>query len=162
MKRLLGTDVATYGPPAFLFVFTVAYLIVAYGYSPASRAFPVIVAWSMIVLVTIDLISRTQTRAGRAHTRWLIPTAATTAGHDNPLSRVEIIAVSWVAALVAAMALIGILYAIPLFVFASVRWRGQRSYAASLAIASITTLLVWLLFTRVLRIELYSGLLGSG
>ena len=66
------------------------------------------------------------------------------------------------AGFVAGLVLIGILHAIPLFVFAAVRWRGKRSYVVSLAIAAATTLFIWLLFARLLRIELYAGLLGGG
>jgi hypothetical protein len=162
MRRVLGTGIADYLPALCLWIFTLAYLLLAYRYPPASRAFPVIVAWSMIVLVTLDLASRTQTRAGRALTRWLNPASVAAHGEGTNAARQAFVAVLWVAALVAALVLAGILTAIPLFVFASVRWRGQRSYAMSLAVAGMTTLLIWLLFTRLLRIDLYSGLLLGG
>jgi hypothetical protein len=160
MQRTLITTIAASLPALCLWTLTVAYLIVAYQYPPTSRAFPVIVAWSMIVLVSIDLVSRTQTNLGRTLTRWLNP-ASTTHG-EGRRGTTELVALLWVAALVTALVLIGILYAIPLFVFASVRWRGHRSYPVSLAVAAATTFIIWLLFAWLLRIELYSGLLLGG
>ena len=161
MRRVLGASIAGYAPPLGLLLLTLAYLIAAYHYPPASRAFPVIVAWAMIALVALDVVSRTQTRTGRAVTRWLNPASATAHG-DAPASGRELAAILSVAGFVAALTLIGILYAIPLFVFASVRWRGRRSYLVSIAIAATTTLFIWLLFARLLRIELYGGLLLGG
>jgi tripartite tricarboxylate transporter TctB family protein len=162
MRRVLGTAIADYAPPLGLLALTIIYLIIGYQYPPVSRMFPVMVAWSMIVLVALDLASRTQTRAGRTMAYWLNPASAT-AEHKAAQSAAELSAIIWLAAFVAALVLVGILYAIPLFVFASVRWRGKRSYAASFAVAAVTTLCIWLMFARLLRIELYPGLLlGSG
>jgi hypothetical protein len=42
-----------------------------------------------------------------------------------------------------------------------VRWRGKRSYVVSLGVAAATTVFIWLLFARLLRIELYAGLFGG-
>lgn len=162
MQRVFGTGLADTLPALCLWIFTLAYLLLAYRYPPASRGFPVIVAWSMIVLVTLDLVARTQTSIGRAVTRWLNPASSAAHGGETRRGASELVAILWIAALVAALVLIGILYAIPLFVFASVRWRGRRSYLVSLAVAGGTTLLIWLLFVRLLRIELYPGLLLGG
>jgi hypothetical protein len=63
---------------------------------------------------------------------------------------------------VAAFALIGALYAIPLYVFAATRWRGERPVAVCLISAACTLAGIWLLFSRLLRLELYPGLLFGG
>jgi hypothetical protein len=161
MRLLIGTGIADTAPALGLWMLSLAYLLAAYQYPPASRAFPVIVAWSMLVLVTLDVIARTPTRAGRAVTRWLNPASAV--GPDGRIATpTELLAILWVVGFVTALVLIGILYAVPLFVFASVRWRGKQSYWISLVLAGGTTLFVWLLFARLLRIDLYSGLLGGG
>jgi len=161
MPRVLGTSITNCAPPLALLVLSLAYLIVAYQYPPTSRVFPVMVAWAMLGLVGLDLVSRTQTRAGRVVVRWLNP-ASTAPRGDAPLARRELAAILSVAGFVAGLVLIGILYAIPLFVFTSVRWRGKRSYVVSLGVAAATTLFIWLLFARLLRIELYAGLFGGG
>jgi len=147
-------------PALGLLIITIAYLMVAYQYSPASRAFPVMVAWSMIVLLALDLVSRTSTKLGRAVTRWLNPAIA--APETTHVNRHDLIAVLWVAGFVTALILIGVPYAVLLFVFSSARWRGKRSYAVSFLLAVATMLVIWLLFTWLLRIELYPGLLLGG
>jgi hypothetical protein len=159
MRRLPAKALADITPALGLLIITVAYLIVAYQYSPASRAFPVMVAWLMIVLLALDLVSRTPTKFGRTVTRWLNPASAAETIHIN---RQDLVAVLWVAGFVTALVLIGVLYAVLLFVFASARWRGKRSYTLSFVLAVSTTLFVWLLFTWLLRIELYPGLLSGG
>jgi hypothetical protein len=160
MRRVLATAIADVMPALGLLIITIAYLMVAYQYSPASRAFPVAVAWSMIVLLMLDLVSRTSTKLGRGVTHWLNPASAGT--NDAHIARGDLVAICWIAGFVLALMLIGVLYAVPLFVFASARWRGKRSYAASLVLAAATTFVIWLLFKWLLRIELYSGLLLGG
>jgi hypothetical protein len=160
MRRALAGAVADITPALALLIVTIAYLIVAYQYSPASRAFPVMVAWSMIVLLTLDLISRTPTKLGHAVTRWLNPASA--AAETTRINRNDIVAVLWVAGFVTALVVVGVPYAVLLFVFASARWRGKRSYAVSILLAVATMMVIWLLFTRLLRIELFPGLLLGG
>lgn len=164
MRRFLGTPVTDYLPALVLWVATAGYLATAYGYGRDSRLMPVLVAWAMLVLVALDLASRTDTRVGRALTRWLNPAAdpAKSAAHARyPLSK-QAAAVLWLAGFAAALVLIGVLYAVPLYVFGSMRLRGRRSYLLSLAGGAGAALFVWLLFAVVLRIELYPGLLFGG
>lgn len=160
MRRGLAKALADITPALGLLTITIAYLMVAYQYSQASRAFPVMVAWSMIVLLALDLVSRTPTKLSRSVTRWLNPASA--AAETTHINRHDLVAVIWVAGFVTALILVGVPCAVLLFVFASARWRGKRSYAASLFLAVTTMVVIWLLFTRLLRIELYPGLLLGG
>lgn len=162
MKRLFGTPVTDYLPAFVLWLLTVGYLVTAYGYGPDSRIMPVLVAWSMLLLLLLDLLSRTQTRLGHALTRWLNPAAER--GEDaagDTIAR-QMAAVLWLAGFAVALLLIGVLYAVPLYVFASIRLRGRRSYLVSLVAAGGMTLVIWLLFAVVLRLQLYPGLLFGG
>ncbi len=161
MKRILGTPAADYLPAFGLLLVTMAYLAVAYSYAPDSRAVPVGVAWTMIGLLALDLLSRTRTRAGEALTRWLNPAAGEAEERRYPvLSQVS--AVLWVILFVAALVLLGVLAAVPLYVFASTRLRGGRGTLTCLAIAAGAGLFIWLLFAVVLRLDLYPGLLFQG
>ena len=63
---------------------------------------------------------------------------------------------------VAAFALIGGTYAIPIYVFAATRWRGGRPYLVCLISAACTLAGIWFLFGWLLRLELYPGLLFGG
>jgi Tripartite tricarboxylate transporter TctB family len=162
MRRLFGTPVTDYLPAFVLWLATAGYLATAYGYTPDSRIMPVLVAWSMLALLALDLASRTQTRLGHAVTRWLNPAAER--GPDAAADTVarQVAAVLWLAGFAAALLLIGVLYAVPLYVVASIRLRGRRSYRISLLAAGGMTMVVWLLFAVVLRLQLYPGLLFGG
>jgi hypothetical protein len=160
MRRALTKTLADITPALGLLIITVGYLTVAYQYSPASRAFPMMVAWSVIVLLALDLVARTPTKFGRAVTRWLNPASAEV--ETTHINRHDLVAVLWVAGFVATLVLVGVSYAVLLFVFASARWRGKRSHAFAFLLAVATMMVIWLLFTQVLRIELYPGLLLGG
>jgi hypothetical protein len=159
MQRAPAKTLADITPALGLLIITIAYLTVAYQYSPASRAFPVMVAWWMIVLLALDLVARTPTKVGRAVTRWLNPASAAETTHIN---RHDLVAMLWVAGFVATLVIVGVPSAVLLFVFASARWRGKRSHAFAFLLAVATMTVIWLLFTQLLRIELYPGLLLGG
>jgi len=161
--RVFGTPPIDYAPPLAAAAAASLYLAAAYGYSPDARAAPLLIGWSVIVLAALDVTSRTQTVLGGMLTRWLNPVGtARRAGHAAyPLTR-QVSAVAWIAGFVATFALIGALYAIPLYVFAATRWRGGRPWLACALSAALTLAGVWLLFARLLRLELYPGLLFGG
>lgn len=164
--RVFGTDAIDYAPPVAAIVAAAAYLTTAYGYSPDARAAPLLIGWSVVVLAVLDIITRTKTPLGAALTRWLNPVGATphragSAHKSFPLTR-QLAAIAWIAGFVAAFALIGALYAIPLYVFAATRWRGERPFLVCLISAAGTLAGIWLLFGRLLHLELYPGLLFGG
>ena len=165
MKRVLGTPLLEYLPAAGLLAVTAAYLVQAYSYAPDSRLVPAGVAWAMIVLVVLDLAARSRTRLGEAVNRWLNSAAMSRGAPDDakvrPIDR-QIAAVLWVAGFTLALVLVGILAAVPLYVFASLRLRGRRPAGLCVALGTGTGLLIWLLFAVVLRIDLYPGLLATG
>jgi hypothetical protein len=161
MKRVLGTPTYDYLPALAVSAATTVYLITAYRYDAAARVIPAGVAWAMLVLLTLDAVSRTQTKAGRALMRRLNPAGIAAAAETKPRDSAlkQWAAILWVAGFVAAMVLIGILNAIPLFVFASLALRGRRSLWLCVLITTGTTLAIIVLFSLVLHIELYPGLL---
>jgi hypothetical protein len=131
-----------YVPSVTLAILTTIFLIAAYTYPPQARAFPVAVGWVMLFLIAIDIFSRT-------------------IAEDHPPAAGQLRAVIWLAAFALALVLIGILYAVPLYIAASLRIRGHRSWIASLLAAAITTSGIWLLFAVVLRLDLYQGYFSS-
>jgi hypothetical protein len=163
VKRVLGTPVSEYLPAAALFIVTIVYLITAYGYSPIARAVPAGVAWAMLVLVVLDLVSRTRTKLGTTLMHWLNP-AGEAAKHEGDIrypALKQLGAVLWVGAFAVLMVLIGILYAVPVYVFGSLFLRGRRSLLLSGVVAAGATLMIWILFDLVLQLELYPGVLFS-
>lgn len=165
MRRILGAPVVDYLPAAALLAITAGYLALAYTYAPDSRLVPAGVAWAMLGLVGLDLAARSRTRLGDLVNRWLNAAAlshgAPQQGAVPPIAR-QLAAAAWVAGFTIGLVLIGLLAAVPLYVFASLRLRGRRPYGLCLAVSAGTGLMIWLLFAVVLRIDLYPGLLATG
>jgi Tripartite tricarboxylate transporter TctB family len=164
VKRIFGTPVTQYLPALGLLAVTVVYLATAYRYSADARAVPAGVAWVMVVLTTLDLLSRTRTPVGDTVMQWLNPAGQREKrdlGPHYPALR-QICAAAWVGAFAVAMLLIGILYAVPLYVFASLFFRGRRGIVVSAAFAAIATAMIWILFVAVLGLELYPGMFFGG
>ena len=99
--------------------------------------------------------------AGFTVTRWLNPAAEDEAAEGRfPVLR-QFSAMMWVGIFTAALVLIGIMYAVPLYVFGSMRFHGRKSYSTSLIAAVCVTAFTWLLFAFALQVELYPGALFS-
>jgi hypothetical protein len=164
VKRVLGTPVSEYLPAFALLILTAVYLITAYGYNPDARAVPAGVAWVMIALLILDLVSRTRTPVGATLMHWLNPAGdpSKTEGAARYPALKQILAVAWIAGFVAAMVLIGILYAVPLYVFLSLTVRGRRALWVAALIAAAAGAMIWVLFDVVLQLELYPGVLFGG
>lgn len=158
MRRLFGTGARDSFFALGLLIFTLAYLALDYTYRPALRTVPAIVAWIVIVLLVLDLASRTETPLGRALRRHISAAAPQT---PYPVMR-QITAVLWIAGFAAALVAIGVMFAVPLFVFAFMRFRGGRPVWASLLGGVGVALFVWLLFVLLLRLELHPGLVFGG
>jgi hypothetical protein len=164
MKRIFATPVTEYLPAVVLLILTAIYLATAYQYAPESRVMPALVGWCMLALLVIDLASRTATPIGQSLTRWLNP-SSDRGPHAHPAAystKRQFIAVLWLGGLAALLVLVGVLGAVPLYLFAAIRVRGRRGLPTSLAIAGGMTLVVWLLFTGLLHLQLYPGLLFGG
>ena len=161
MKRVLGTPLVEYLPALAMVAITIAYLITAYTYSVQARLFPVPVGWLMLALLALDLVSRTKTPIGEQLTRLLNPAAEVEGSEERfPVLR-QLSAMFWVAFFTAALVLIGIMYAVPLYVFGSMRFHGKKSYLTSLIAAVCVTAFTWVLFGFALQVELYPGALFS-
>lgn len=159
--RVFGTPIKEYLPSLALVAIAVIYLITGYGYSPDARLIPVGVAWMVLALLVLVLIARTKTAFGTALHQWI------NAGQDNAAAAepahhpvgAELIAAAWVVAAVLMMFLVGILYAVPIYIFLSIAIRGRRPIWVCAVAAAAAALTVWILFTLILQIELYPGLL---
>jgi hypothetical protein len=116
------------------------------------------------VLVGLDLVSRTRTALGATLMHWLNPAgdADKMVDHKRYPALKQIGAVAWIAGFAAAMLFIGILYAVPLYVFSSLFFRGKRSLLVAAGVSAAATAMIWLLFVAVLGLELYPGMLFGG
>jgi hypothetical protein len=165
MKTVFGAPLSAYTAPFVLLIAAVLYVGTAYTYRPAAAAFPLAVGWATIILLILDLISRSKTNLGEGVNLWLNgATSAEMAQKDKPAPPVrrQAAAIFCVAAFVAAMILIGILYAVPPYVFFSMWLFGGKSLKVSAISAIGITLFVYLMFVAFLRVELYPGVLFGG
>jgi hypothetical protein len=157
VKRVLGTPLVEYVPALVMVAITIGYLAIAYTYSVQARLFPVPVGWLMLLLLALDLVSRTKTPTGENLTRLLNPAAAAEGEEERFPIRRQLSAMFWVAFFTAALVLIGIMYAVPLYVFGSMRFHGKKPYLTSLIAAVCVTAFTWVLFAFALQVELYPG-----
>jgi hypothetical protein len=160
VKRIFGTPFIDYFPALGLAIFTAAFLATAHSYPLQARAFPDAVGWVTAVLVALDLVSRTDTQMGGAVRKRLSPGRAT-AEASHPL-RAQILACLWLAVFAIALVLLGVLTAVPVYIFASLRFRGGRSWLTSAWVSVAVTAGIWFLFAVLLRLELYPGYFFAG
>jgi len=161
MKRVLGTPIVDYVPALVMLAVTIGYLAIAYTYSEQARLFPVPVGWLMLALLALDLVSRTKTPVGESLTRLLNPAAEVEGAEPRFPVLKQLSAILWVGLFTVALVLIGIMYAVPLYVFGSMRFHGKKSYRTSLIAAVSVTAFTWILFAFALQVELYPGALFS-
>jgi hypothetical protein len=159
-KPIFGTPLVDYVPAAGLAIFTAAFLAMSYGYSSQARAFPAPVAWLTLALIVLDVVSRTNTGVGESIRKRLNPG---TSAPDAPRSiGAQVRAALWLAAFAVLLVLIGVLYAVPLYIFASLRFQGHRPWFTCVWISAVATGGLWLLFAVALRLELYPGYFFGG
>ncbi len=143
-------------PSAVILVFVVFYLITGYlSLDDTTRRVPLLAGVVTLVLAVID-IARVIVRGGAQSGSWVVEGG----GVQVPESRGrELAAISLVAAGVAAIYLLGFLIAIPLYLFASIAFLGQQSSRAAVAVALLTSLVIYVVFEVVLDYPLFPGLL---
>ena len=159
-RKFFGAPLIEYLPALGFLAFTLIYLSLAYSYEVDARTFPAGVAWVMLVLTLLDLFSRSRTSVGIALLRILNPAAET----EGPARGIAVdpkrqwFAILWVFGFAILLYVIGILYAVPIYVFVFMRIRSELSYVLSIGTAALTTLSIWLLFGLALRINFYQGI----
>ena len=143
-------------PPLVLLVVAGAYLAVAYSYPPNARLMPVAVAWVLLALLGLDLLIATGSQAGRLTARLLNPSLAVEEKLD-PLRQLS--ALFWPCLFTLLLFGIGVLAAVPIYVFGSMRFHGGWSLRWSALTAIAASGLTWFLFELLLQINLYPGAL---
>jgi hypothetical protein len=157
MRNLFGRPVSDYLFSAALAASASAFLLTAWGYPRDARAFPAAVAFLLLVLSALDLVGLTNTAAGKIILKSLNPTIKEQMKAEA-VSR-QAAAVLSLAGLAAALVLLGLEIAVPLYLFISLRFRARRSWASCLAITAGVSATMWLLFVAALRLDLYRGYL---
>jgi len=146
-------------PPILLLFVVVILTYSTFDYGETARQLPLLICAGLFVLIVLDLLSRLPGKAGA------LIRLALGAGFQNremthsPRWQAEIIQIMWVAGCVISMALIGILPAVPLFIFSYMVIQGKQKIVFSLMIAMLIVCVVGLVFELFLEYDLYRGVL---
>jgi hypothetical protein len=150
--------------PSLVWLLALGFLVKSYGLALGSGEVPTLIGWTTVVLTSIDLFSRTQLPAAQTLARLLNPNlpAGLTETADRVSNARIATAVVGIVALAAGLVLVGVLYTVPAFVFIALFWGGGRRLLRSVLLAAAVTGFLWGTCARLLRLELYPGLLLGG
>jgi hypothetical protein len=135
----------------------VAFLAATSSLSPTARIVPLIVLVPTLLLGTLQLVLD------------LVPTLHARFGGDEAAPpedapgrrRLEIVLVTWIAALLGLVVLFGLLGALPAYTLIYLRLCARESWSISLAVALGVLAVIYGVFVLGLRLRLYEGLVPS-
>lgn len=144
--------------------------VVALSYKGQTALFPLIVISAGILLVAIKLVT-----IAKPHLAPLLDPKgffgddddAVTAGDegaktvDKTSPRRETVVIAWGIAYVSLIYLLGFLVASPIMTFLFAKAIGRRSGAISFAVAAAVPVFLYIVFERLLRIDLFPGLVSD-
>ena len=163
---ILGQRWTHYLPPAVVLVITTGFLIMTYHLPPAARAMPLLVGWAALAFSIIDLVSRNGNNFGKVLMRALNPAGLTTALEEQAEASAGrgalLTGIGLVLLLVVAFILVGVLVAAPVMIFTALMIAYRRQLVSNLVIAAVATGVIWILFSVLLRLQLYPGVLFGG
>ncbi|WP_454857518.1 tripartite tricarboxylate transporter TctB family protein [Rhizobium binxianense] len=163
--RGFGALAQNFAPPLVLLAVTIVFIVAAYGYPPASREVPLLVCYTLVVLIALDIVSRTSTHTGYLVRKFLNPGNSLTdlakkeEDEQHPSGHRELLAVGWVAAFTAGVMLVGILPSVPVYLASYMIFEGRKKPLFSILIAAAVVLFLWVSFEEILSIQLYRGVL---
>lgn len=148
--------------PLVLILVMLGALIGSYSYEPDARALPVLVAWTTLGLLLLELLVQTGTPVGRRIEAMLQTKSDGEASEDVPVVRALAYAIGWPGFLLAMTLLIGILPAVLVYVCLSLKLVGAKSWPRALSAALAVTAFAWVLFEWGMSYRLYRGVLMGG
>lgn len=132
----------------FVLVYLTSALLTLDG---ATRVVPLMAGGVTLLLLLVDIVRPALTQDGVALT------------HDDDEvalpPRRELNAITYVAAAVMGIELIGFWLTIPIYLFTSIAWLGKQTSRTALTVSALTSLSIYLLFEVLLGYSLYPGLL---
>lgn len=146
-------------PPLLLSIVVGLLIFWSYDYGETARRLPLLISTATLVLIFLDILSRFNSKVGRAIRLTLGAGFKDREMQNNPAWRAELMQVFWVASCVVSIALIGILPTVPLFIFAYMVIQGKQKLAFSLMIATLILIVVGVVFEIFLEYDLYRGML---
>lgn len=157
----------SYGPTIFnvllIMVFIVA-IILALGYHDRAKVAPLVVSIPgllvMLILLVKDLREKAkQDSSGDGESDQIKKEPATGAKDKKITTRSELIAFSWAALLFALLFILGFAVAIPLYLFLYMKVKSKETLKFSLAFAAVSSVVLYVFFMQILKMQLYEGLI---
>jgi len=145
--------------PLLLLLLMAGVLIASYGYDPEARALPVLVAWTTIGLLIVEILVQAGTAVGSRIEKLLQGQEAAPDPARVPMSAALTHAIVWPGLLVGLMLLVGILPAVLVYVCLSLKIVGGKSLPRALATGVAVTAFAWVLFEWGLSYQLFRGVL---
>lgn len=150
---------------AVLFFLLLGYAVYeAFSFGLAARLLPLIIGIPAFCLSV--LVLGAELHAQRRNTGQDSKVDGDSGGADDQslqdersLARKEWTVIAWLAGLVLFIYLIGILWAIPIFLILFMRLQGREPWKATLSVSFGTIAFIYLLFIVILRMQLYQGVL---
>lgn len=146
-------------PPILLAALATGVIFIAMDYGKTASQLPLLIAATTLVLAILDVVSRLDGTPGR------VLRALLGAGFEDreldfePRIPKEIIQVLWIVAVVTGITLVGILVAVPLFVFAYTWAHGRWSVYSSVLAGALVLAIVSIIFEVLLDYTLFRGVL---
>lgn len=145
--------------PVVLMLVMTAVLIGSYGYEPSVRALPLLVAWTTLGLLVIEVMVQAGTSVGQRIEGFLQGRGAAPEPERVPLPRALLYSIVWPGLLVTLTVLIGILPAVMIYVTASLAIVGGKPLTKALLTGFAVTVFAWALFEWGMSYRLFRGVL---
>lgn len=158
MNRKIASRAAPLAVALVLAGVAVVVLATAYTYSRSSGLFPVFTGWIFLVLTLLEVgvqvnVLRNPVSVSPHSTGDIGEASADLRSYGG---------FAWLGMFLAAIYLVGFLAAIPVFVFAFVRFSAQQAWLRSALVALLATAFVYCIFVWLLEYRLFSGTLHGG
>ncbi len=146
-------------PPIVWLVLCAGFVVWSYDLDDVSRAAPLLVGYAGLVLGALDLISRFEGAVPEAVRITMGAGFSHPEITHNPKVSAELTQFGWMTFFVVLLLFIGLLPAVPIYVLASMRNNGRRTWKESVVASVATLAFVFIVFEVFLAFELYRGVL---
>ncbi|WP_146588614.1 tripartite tricarboxylate transporter TctB family protein [Puniceibacterium confluentis] len=160
----MNTHLQAIVPTAVLTALALIYMVTGLGYETDTRAVPLVVTGVTLVLLVLDFLSQGNGRLAFALRRFFGGAAMLRPGQGGESAPVakEIAAFAWMAAFTALATLFGFYLAIPVYVFAYLRFYAGKPLLPCVAMALGLTASLYITFEYLLGYAIFEGLLFGG
>lgn len=158
-EDIVSPAVRSVYPPIVWLAVCAGFVVWSYDLDELSRAAPLLVGYAGLVLGALDLVSRFDGAVANAVRVTMGAGFGQPEITHHPRFRAELIQFGWMTSFVVMALFIGVLPAVPVYVLASMRINGRRTWRESVMASVATLAFVVVVFEVFLAFELYRGVL---